>query len=137
VNNGMRSLSFAVAGVGFLALLASALFFSQTHGPKEQTGPTEKPAFAISTDMSPVLVKSPGRKVFQGAVPPRDPPRIIDLKPEKITHSLLSGHLQVLWPEKILAVELRGLCLETDHPVDLRGRSQPSLEVVEEWRRVL
>jgi len=52
----MRSLSFAIAGVGFLALLDSALSLYQTHGPKEQTGPPEKLTIAISTDMNPVLV---------------------------------------------------------------------------------
>jgi hypothetical protein len=62
----MRSLSFAVAGGGFLAFPASALFLSQTHGPKEQTGPPEKLTIAISTDMNPVLVKIAGAKGFPG-----------------------------------------------------------------------
>ena len=56
MNDRMRSLSFAIAGVGFLALLDSALSLYQTHGPKEQTGPPEKLTIAISTDMNLVLV---------------------------------------------------------------------------------
>ncbi len=56
MNDRMRSLSFAIAGVGFLALLDSALSLYQTHGPKEHTGPPEKLTIAISSDMNPVLV---------------------------------------------------------------------------------
>ncbi|MFZ0932357.1 MAG: hypothetical protein WAN11_27405 [Syntrophobacteraceae bacterium] len=62
MNNRMRSLSFAATGI-----LISALFLSQRHGPKELSGPSEKLTITISGDLHPVLVKSPWRKVFQGA----------------------------------------------------------------------
>ena len=56
MHNRMRSLSLAVAVAGS-PLLAPALFLSQMHGLKEQTGSPAKLTISISTDLNPVLVK--------------------------------------------------------------------------------
>ena len=53
MDNRMRSLSFAEAGVGFLALRASTPYPSQRHWLKELSGPAEKLTITISKDLNP------------------------------------------------------------------------------------